>query len=124
MRVKVDARQLDALAADLDRIPAAALRDARKVVAKNLRDGNRLARSFATKTAGRHGKHYPRSITAEMTGPASGEYGPDEAMPQGGMSFEWGSRNQPPHLDLNRSADIVGPKFADDVDTMVGGLFW
>jgi hypothetical protein len=29
-------------------------------------------------------------------------------MPQGGMSFEFGSRNQPPHLDLNRSADIIG----------------
>jgi hypothetical protein len=54
----------------------------------------------------------------------SGEYGPDIARPQGGMSFEYGSRNQPPHLDLARSADLIGPSTVGEVGRMVDRLFW
>lgn len=58
---------------------------------------------FAAGTAGIHGQHYPKSITAE-TKVAMGivvEVGPETSKPQGGMGpgFEFGSRNQPPHLD-------------------------
>jgi hypothetical protein len=47
-------------------------------------------------------------------------------MPQGDMSFERGSRNQPPHHDIAQGADRHG---ADDLQRRVsahvlGKLFW
>jgi hypothetical protein len=54
----------------------------------------------------------------------SGEYGPDAAMPQGGMSFEFGSRNQKPHLDLAKSADVIGPALAQEVRGLADQWFW
>ena len=103
--------------------------DMTRVVRKNVHDGMIMARANARRTAGKHGKHYPRSITEEMKlfgglGLIAGEYGPDEALRQGGMSFEGGSRNQPPHLDLFKSSLKIGGPFVRDVDRAVGGWFW
>lgn len=119
------------LAADLAGIAKRVRPDMRAVVRDGLTVGRELAKGNARRTAGSHGKHYPRAITSEMhTGlglfgnTISGEYGPDIARPQGGMSFEFGSRNQPPHLDLARSADVVGPSFERSVDDQVGDWFW
>ena len=61
-------------------------------------------RSNARKTARRHGKRYPSSITHDVTiasGAVTSDIGPDSAMPQGGMGrgFEYGSVHQPPHMD-------------------------
>lgn len=73
-------------------------------------------RKNARLTARQHGKHYPRSITAEqkpsMDGP-DWEVGPESAMPQGGMGegFEFGSVNQPPHLDGARAATGIEAPF-------------
>jgi hypothetical protein len=53
-----------------------------------------------------------------------GEYGPDIAHPQGGMSFEGGSRNQPPHNDLAKSADLIGPAFQGEVHRLPDKWFW
>lgn len=112
------------LASDLDQIAT----EAKPAMARTLFDvaieGQKLAREFAKASAGSHGKHYPNSITVERRGLLEVEYGPDSALPQGGMSFEYGSRNQPPHLDLNKSADIVGPKLGEKVLDAVDGLFW
>ncbi len=129
MRVLVESAGLDGLAKDMDRIAATARKDMVGVVRDGIRVGRDIARANAKKSAGRHGKHYPRSITSEMKlygalGLIAGEYGPDPALPQGGMSFESGSRNQKPHLDLARSADIVGPAFASSVRETVDGWFW
>lgn len=119
------------LAADMADIPARARVDMRAAVREGIRVGNTVAKDFAKRSAGSHGKHYPNAFTAEMnTGGGlfgnviSGEYGPDIAMPQGGMSFEFGSRNQKPHLDLARSADLVGPAFAQEVGRLPDGWFW
>lgn len=64
-------------------------------------------RTNATATAGTHGKHYPKSIQYQMKSGFNHITG--EIMPKGGpqsdMSFEFGSRNQPPHLDGQRSLD-------------------
>jgi hypothetical protein len=96
-----------------------------KPVAEVARDGNRTAKRFAKRSAGTHGKHYPNAMTVERHGPLSYEYGPDAAMPQGGMSFEHGSRNQPPHLDLAKSADLHGAaELSRKVDRVLDGLFW
>jgi hypothetical protein len=94
------------------------------------RAGNLLAKDFARESAGAHGKHYHKAFTSEYRGRGlfgstySAEYGPDAGRPQGGMSFEFGSRNQKPHLDLARSADIIGPSFAQEVRQLPDRWFW
>lgn len=123
MRVRVIGSVED-LADDLRTIVAISARDMADTVKNNADSGQRLARGFAKQSAGAHGKHYPKSITTEARSPLSWEYGPDAGMPQGGMSFEFGSRNQPPHLDLARSADIVGPRFAAEVSRLPDRWFW
>lgn len=122
---------IDDLASDLADIAARVKPDMRGVVRDGIRVGADLAKANAKRTAGSHGKHYPKSISSEMDSDLglfgntiSGEYGPDAARPQGGMSFEFGSRNQPPHLDLARSADIVGPAFARSVRDQIDEWFW
>ena len=123
---------LEWLESDLKHIAAQSRKDMRDTVRDGIKAGNTAARSFARRTAGAHGVHYPRAFSAEMssdfngfgTSVFSGEYGPDIAKPQGEMSFERGSRNQPPHLDLARSADIVGPVFAKKVRALPDRWFW
>jgi hypothetical protein len=59
-------------------------------------------------SAGEHGVHYPDAIEANMRFggfSAIAEIGPNPGKPQGGMSFEYGSVNQPPHLDGKRALD-------------------
>lgn len=114
MTVRVE-HTIDKLARDYTRIALTAKSDLAEVVRDNAREGSRIAQAFAKESAGAHGKHYWKSITPGRLSPLEWEYGPDPAEPQGGMSFEYGSRNQPPHLDLARSADIISPKFAREV---------
>lgn len=130
MRVTVT-HGIDDLADDLRAIALRVRPEMREVVRDGLRVGTELARANARRSARKHGKHYPRAITSEMHSglglfgnTISGEYGPDVARPQGGMSFEFGSRNQTPHLDLARSADLVGPSFLRSVDDRVKAWFW
>lgn len=95
------------------------------VVGEVARDGNKTAKRLAKRSAGRHGKHYPNAISVERHGALSYEYGPDAGMPQGGMSFEHGSRNQPPHLDLAKSADLHGAgELSRKAQRVLDGLFW
>jgi hypothetical protein len=128
MRISVDSTLGD-LESDLRKVAVNAPRAFRKVVADNTRAGNNLAKALARQSAGSHGKYYYRSFTTTLSNFPSfglyvGEYGPDSELPQGGMSFEHGSRNQPPHLDLNKSADLTGPTFADQAAEALYGLFW
>lgn len=131
MRVVVH-NHLDDLKSDLAKIPVMLPKKAQGIVNDGARYGAQLARANAKRTAGKHGKHYPRSITAEAKKPTkliglgvySAEYGPNAAMQQGNMSFEHGSRNQPPHLDLAKSADVVGPIMPGEVRNMLSDLFW
>lgn len=118
------AHTLDELESDLKKIARGAKADFARVTRANAQRGNRNAKNYARESAGQHGKHYHKAFTVERTGVTTYEYGPDSAMPQGGMSFEGGSRNQPPHNDLAKSADLLGPMFARDVSKVVGGLFW
>ena len=88
-----------------------------RAVENNAKYGRDAAKTFARRTAGAHGKHYYQRIDAEQIAPRVWEYGPS-GHPQGEMSFEWGSRNQKPHRDLARSADIVGPALARDTQRL------
>lgn len=122
---------LDTLQADLLGIAAKAPGAMRSCVRDGIRAGNVLAQDYARISAGKHGRLYPRAFSSEMRGTlvgfgatvVSGEYGPDIAKPQGGMSFERGSRNQKPHLDLARSADRIGPTFANEAGRVADDLF-
>ena len=109
--MNVDSSGIRDLAVDFSSVPARATRAAAREVSDIADTGMRLAQSNARVSAGAHGVHYPKSITSERVDGLglAWVYGPDSALRQGGMSFEFGSRNQPPHLDLNRSADAIGP---------------
>lgn len=128
MRVRVIGGVGD-LASDLKGIVRKVPGDLRKTVRHGAQVGNTVARDLARESSGSHGKHYPRSFSSEMKvhglgGFYAAEYGPDEAKPQGGMSFERGSRNQPPHNDLAKSADLMGPALAGEVRRLPAGWFW
>lgn len=125
MAVHIDSSEIRHLATDYTAIPNRATRGVADAVEETAKKGERLAKAFARESAGDHGKHYPRSITSESSGllGLSWVYGPDSALPQGGMSFEYGSRNQPPHLDLNRSADLIGPELGRKIMDAVQDSF-
>jgi hypothetical protein len=81
----------------------------------------------ARETARRHGKHYPKSITAEqlpLANEIAWEVGPEVSRKQGSMGrgFEYGSSNQPPHLDGARAAIQQEPKFMKSLDEIIQGL--
>lgn len=109
-------------------------REMRGVVEDGVKLGNQLGRANARRTAPPHGKRYPNAFTWEMSGTYrsafassnvyQGTYGPDAALPQGGMSFEHGSRNQPPHNDLAKSADYVGPRMPATARRRLDLVFW
>ena len=94
-------RDLREVATQFKPLAAAEVRDVAK-------DGNSAAKRSARQSSGRHGKHHPKAFSAERKTPLMWEWGPDASMPQGDMSFERGSRNQPPHHDIAHAADIHG----------------
>lgn len=122
MKIRVR-HSIDDLASDYAEIPAQAARGMARIVRDNADHGRDLARALARESAGAHGKHYHRAITSEATGLFEAEYGPDASRPQGGMSFERGSRNQPPHNDLAQSADRVLPSMSADVKKLIARLY-
>lgn len=58
-----------------------------------------------------HGKWYPFSIKWkwELASDLTMAVGPDMTRKQGGMSFEYGSKNQPPHYDGALALDKILP---------------
>ena len=124
---------LDGFSDDLEGLPRKAHTEMVGVVREGLRVGNSVGRDNARRTAGSHGKYYPRAFSWEMHGAlsslsggdlVSGEYGPDAAMPQGGMEFEDGSRNQPAHLDVAKSYYTIAPAFRGEASQIPDRLFW
>lgn len=112
------------LASDLTGIATRAKSDMADVVRDTIREGNAAGKGYAKISAGSHGKLYHLAWKPEMTGFTRGEYGPLASMPQGGMSFENGSRNQPPHLDAARSYYVTVPKFHRRTSRLGGKWFW
>lgn len=82
---------------------------------------------IARGTAGEHGKHYPDSITSEPKFALTHievEAGPETALPQGGMGpgFEFGSMNQPPHLDGLSAMGPAESRLEKAADSTIGFL--
>ena len=106
------------LARDLRTIATTAKARMVGVVRDNVAFGERTAQRLAKESSGIHGLNYHKRITGEMTGELEGEYGPHAGNMIGG-----GWRNGE-NTDLPRSADLVGPKFANDVRDEAADLFW
>lgn len=122
---------IDDLANDLVAISKRVRPEMRVCVNEAAREGNKIAKASAKRTAGAHGKHYHKAFGVEahrglglFGNSISAEYGPNANMRQGGMSFERGSRNQPPHNDLAKSAPIALDKLELKVGLRVNGWFW
>lgn len=114
------ADELGRAAIEVDRAAYAATKDA----AQTLRD---RWKENAKESAGRHGKHYHRAITAEQmpaTGEAWWQVGPESGRKQGGMGmgFEYGSVNQPPHLDMTSVVPDVEAAMFEALDKAVRDL--
>jgi hypothetical protein len=120
---------LDDLTRDTRTVATTAKREMAKVVRTNTKEGNRIAKAFASEQHTMFGDtdiEYPPSFTWEMVGPLTGEYGPDAAIGDGSQAsgYEFGSINSPPHFDLARSVDQISHKFVFDVQELPGKLFW
>ena len=101
------------LASDLTATGARAVAPLRAVMAEQGREFALKWRQNAEQTSGRHGRYYPRSIDSELVldfGGVSVDVGPNRSKRQGGMGrgFEYGSQNQPAHLDGLRAMGLVG----------------
>ena len=123
--LRFDRRGLDALAVDLPKHGT----EAQKVIATILGDGATKLRDTwkrnAKETSGKHGKRYPDSIEVVRVVSTDLVYdiGPNPAKPQGGMSFEDGSVNQPPHNDGKKAADEIIPLIEGRIATAAFHMF-
>lgn len=122
--IRFDARELAAVAVD---IGAVGVQSTRAMVEVFQEGGDTLANTWAhnaRQTSGVHGKHYPNSIDWEMRLSTNIviEVGPNPAKPQGRMSFENGSVNQPPHLDGQRAADYELPVIERRIDRRLDAI--
>lgn len=121
MRVSVE-HGIGDLARDCAQIGRTTQAKMARVVKKHTTEGNREARRIARAAAGPHGSNYFKRIGAEMLTPLMGEYGP-EGEPKTDFVGA-GYRNGGPNTDLEKSLDIVAPKFRRAVDEVLDGVFW
>jgi len=120
-RVSVSNADLGGLSSDMARIPPTMVRKGSAVVRKNVRLGKNTTQRIVKSQAGPHGKFAYKRIDSGMTGALEGDYGwTGDADNIVGAGWRHGAGN----TDLEKSQDVVGPKFAKDVSDMVDGLFW
>lgn len=121
MTVSFDVAGVTRLANDLAKSPAFVRTQGKAFITESAVDLRNQWRRNATSTSGVHGKHYPKSIAYRLGGNGisgiEAEVGPLSG-PQSGMSFEYGSSNQPPHLDGQLALDAVGPRMLRRFDTL------
>lgn len=123
--LRFDKRGLDALAVDIPKRGT----EAEKVVSKILGDGADKLRDTwkrnAKVTSGKHGKRYPDAIEVLRVVSTDLVYdiGPNPSKPQGGMSFENGSVNQPAHNDGKKAADEIIPLIEGRIATAAFHMF-
>ncbi len=122
-----DASEVYRLANDMSAVGAKAVPALRSTMAAAGEAFAQQWSSNARATSGEHGKHYPDSIDSELVFDLSGvsvDVGPNSGKPQGSMGrgFEFGSVNQPPHLDGLRALDSMGERAEKMVDATIGHL--
>lgn len=124
--MSIGASEIFGLAKDLGNASGKVARALYEVYAQ---EGEEFAKDWAAnarETSGVHGKWYPDSIDSE-TRVALGievEIGPNSAKKQGSMGrgFEFGSVNQPPHLDGVRAMPIAEVRLERKADAAIGFL--
>ena len=122
-----DASEIYRLAGDLSGVGRKAVPALRGTM---LAAGEAFAQEWsanARETSGSHGVHYPDSIDSELVFNLSGvsvDVGPNAAKKQGSMGrgFEFGSENQPPHLDGLRALDGMQQRTEKMVDAAIGHI--
>jgi hypothetical protein len=116
---------IDDLARDLQEIRREAKPKFANVVRETAKEGNEDAKRYARASSGTHARKYPGTFTAERTGPLAYEYGPN-ARGQGLLApiLENGSINNPPHLDLAKSADPLPNRMELRLGVVMSELFW
>lgn len=110
--ISIDAKDALLLAREFDLSPAKVLKQGREIVLTGAELIEDHWRANAEQTAGTHGKHYPKRIGSRLSPgftTIEAEVGPIKPGPQADMSFEFGSVNQPPHLDGLRAAEFEAP---------------
>lgn len=116
------------LANDFGKAPAKVASTLYETFRSNGREFREAWQENARQTSGAHGKHYPDAITDEMrTGALTSievEVGPESGRKQGGMGpgFEFGSRNQPPHLDGLRALGPADAKLMREADNAIRSI--
>ncbi|MEW2415290.1 hypothetical protein AB0953_16465 [Streptomyces sp. NPDC046866] len=111
-----DVRELVQLATALQANVAAAQEQMAAVVTRGALNIKNGWRDNARASAGRHARHYPNSISYDVTpipGGATAEIGPDKGRLQGplGNLLEYGSSKNPPHNDGGRALLAEEPQF-------------
>lgn len=118
--VRVTQNTVGNVARDLAAIPAKTRTGAAKAVRKNGAAGTKLAQRFAQELSGPHGKNYWKRITGESIDAFTYEYGPHA----GGLPVGGGWRHGTPNTELERSMDVIGPKFAKDIRDVIDEVWW
>lgn len=121
----IDDSELRILGAQLGTLAAKTATSVSKEIVVGAKVLETVWRANATESSGTHGKLYPKAITTTVSFRAGGleaEIGPDPDLPQGGMSFEFGSAKQQPHLDGQRAADVEIPKLEARIAHVAGGF--
>jgi hypothetical protein len=121
--VYFEVADLQRLAADFGRIELFMAGGASKMLIEAGDDLRDAWKDNAKLTAGQHGKWYPNSIQCKSDGPFAVEVGPTPGRRQGTRSFEFGSENQPPHLDGQRALEAELPRFERRVEIYAAGIF-
>jgi hypothetical protein len=119
---EVDASELTTLAYWLN---ASGDRLSRPVAEVTRKTGDQHAnawRASARRTSGSHGRRYPPTIRNRFTsgtGWAESETGSSSAATRG---YEYGSRNQPPHLDGTKAFDKAAEDFVKAGEAAVAAV--
>ena len=123
--ISFDHHELDALSVEMPRLGIKGAKVMSNVLEQGADDLRDAWRHNAEQTAGDHGKHYPKAIEAHrvVSTDLVFEIGPNPAKPQGGMSFEFGSTNQPAHLDGQIAAGEMVPVINGRIQTALFHLF-
>ena len=126
--IRGDASEFHALAEGLAKVGPKTIPPLRAAMGQAGKVAAQAWKANAAATSGVHGKHYPNSIDSELAftiTSVSVDVGPNAAYPQGSMGrgFEFGSRNQPPHLDGVKALEAVGPVVEKLVGDAIGDVF-
>ena len=119
----IDLRELRTVTASIAARSAAVTREGAAVVARGALNIKNDWRTRARVTAGAHARHYPNSISYDVTeapGVTVAEIGPDKHRPQGplGNILEFGTSTQAGHNDGGQALDAEEPLFQAQVDAL------